>query len=109
MPSGTAGPSSTPGSPAETLVGVSGGSRASLSTSSMWSTSCTCMPSSTFCGPSARSFSFSRGGAFLGDGALRDVDVDVEPAVEVAGDPVLLGARAHVGHRRVCRLLHHVA
>ena len=33
----------------------------------------------------------------------------VEAAVEVLGDAELLGARAHVAHRRLRRLLHHVA
>ena len=37
------------------------------------------------------------------------VDVDVELAVEVAGDAELLGSRAHVAHRRLRRFLHHVA
>ena len=47
--------------------------------------------------------------AVLGNRALGHVDVHVELAVEVLRDAELLGARAHVAHRRLRRLLHHVA
>src|SRR5882724_10063194 len=47
--------------------------------------------------------------AVLGDRTLRDVNVNVDLLVEVALEPELLGAGAHVAHRCLRRLLHHLA
>ena len=48
-------------------------------------------------------------GPVLGHGARGDVDVQVALLEEVLGDAELLGVGAHVGERRLRRLLHHVA
>ena len=48
-------------------------------------------------------------GPSFGIAPFGHVNVDVDLLVEVALEPELLGARAHVAHRRLRRLLHHVA
>src|SRR5262249_51106430 len=45
----------------------------------------------------------------LGDGALREVHVEIDLGVEVLLEPERGRSRAHVAHRRLRRLLHHVA
>ncbi len=48
-------------------------------------------------------------GPSLGIAPFGHVDVDVDVLVEVPLQPELVGARAHVAHRRLRRLLHDVA
>src|ERR1700682_2227003 len=49
------------------------------------------------------------GRTVLGNGAFRNVDVNIERTVEIFGQTDLPGAGAHVTHGRLRRLLHYVA
>src|SRR5580658_1069459 len=49
------------------------------------------------------------GRAVLGDSAFGDVHVNVESAIEIAGETQLRGARTNVAHRGLRGFLHHVA
>src|SRR5439155_2305604 len=51
----------------------------------------------------------SGGGTILGDGAFRDVDMNIQAAVEVGIQPEARRSGAHIAHRCLARLLHNVA